>query len=103
MGNQCKKNHISNNERLFSQTFEFDKNAPEEIINTTDKIITQTNSINNNTNNIKSESPKNINTQNINNNHKHKKSIRQSLGLKRKRNVNNDFSQNEKIDGPKNP
>ena len=103
MGNQCKKNHILNNERLFSQTFEFDKNAPEEIINTTDKIITQTNSINNNTNNIKSESPKNINTQNINNNHKHKKSIRQSLGLKRKRNVNNDFSQNEKIDGPKNP
>ena len=43
MGNQCKKNHISNNERLFSQTFEFDKNTPEEIINTTDKIITQTN------------------------------------------------------------
>ena len=40
MGNQCKKTHISNNERLFSQTFEFDKNVPEEILNTNDKIIT---------------------------------------------------------------
>ena len=100
MGNQGnKKNHISNNERLFSQTFEFDKNSDENQT-TTDKIISQANTINNN-NNIKIESPKNNNTPNINNNHKHKKAIRQSLGLKRKRNNNNDFSQNDKLE-PKN-
>ena len=104
MGNQCKKTHISNNERLFSQTFEFDKNLSEELSNTNDKIITQ-NTINNiNTNNIKNESPKNNTNLNITNNHKHKKQIRQSLGLKRKRNnLNNDLSQNDKSEGTKNP
>ena len=101
MGNQGnKKNHISNNERLFSQTFEFDKNSDENQT-ATDKIITQANTINNNNNNIKIESPKNNNAPNINNTHKHKKAIRQSLGLKRKRNNNNDFSQNDKLE-PKN-
>ena len=88
-------NNISNNERLFSQTFEFDKNS-EEIINTNDKIITQNNTINSN-NNIKNESPKNANNSNLNNNtHKHKKAIRQSLGLKRKRNNNVELNQVDK-------
>ena len=105
MGNQCKKTHISNNERLFSQTFEFDKNVPEEILNTNDKIITQSNIANTNNNNIKIESPKNNGANNINTNHKHKKPIKQSLGLKRKRNhnINNDLNQNEKLEGQKNP
>ena len=105
MGNQFKKTHISNNERLFSQTFEFDKNVPEEILNANDKIITQSNISNTNNNNIKIESPKNNGTNNINTNHKHKKPIKQSLGLKRKRNhnINNDLNQNEKLEGQKNP
>ena len=106
MGNQCKKTHISNSERLFSQTFEFDKNIPEEILNTNDKILTQstTTNINNNNNNIKMESPKNNGTTSINTNNKHKKPIKQSLGLKRKRNhnINNDINQNDKLDGQKN-
>ena len=101
MGNQGnKKNHISNNEKLFSQTFEFDKNS-DEIINTTDKITTQNNTINNNSNNIKIESPKSNNTSHITNNYKHKNTIKKSLGTKRKRNNNNDFSQNDKLE-PKN-
>ena len=104
MGNQCKKTHISNNERLFSQTFDLDKNITEELSNTNDKIITQNTTNNINTNNIKNESPKNNNTTNITTNHKHKKAIRQSLGLKRKRNnLNNDLSQNDKSEGTKNP
>ena len=104
MGNQCKKTHISNNERLFSQTFDLDKNITEELSNTNDKIITQNTTNNINTNNIKNESPKNNTNLNITNNHKHKKQIRQSLGLKRKRNnLNNDLSQNDKSEGTKNP
>ena len=104
MGNQCKKTHISNNERLFSQTFEFDKNIPEEILNTNDKVTTQSNTTNMNNNNIKIESPKNNGATNINTNNKHKKTIKQSLGLKRKRNqnINNDINQNEKLEGQKN-
>ena len=99
MGNQSKKTHISNSERLFSQIFEFDKNIPEEII-TTEKIISNNNTTNSNINN-KNESPKIISTINSNNNHK--KPIRQSLKLKRKRNsVNNELSQSEKLEGQKN-
>ena len=99
MGNQCKKTHISNSERLFSQIFEFDKNIPEEII-TTEKIISNNNTTNANTNN-KNESPKIISTINSNNNHK--KPIRQSLKSKRKRNsVNNELNQSEKLEGQKN-
>ena len=102
MGNPCKKTHISNSERLFSQTFEFDKNISEDLSNTNDKIINQTTTANTTANNIKNDSPKNTNTSNINTNHKHKKSIKQSLGIKRKRNINNDLNQNEKLDGQKN-
>ena len=99
MGNQSKKTHISNSERLFSQIFEFDKNIPEEII-TTEKIISNNNTTNSNINN-KNESPKIIST--INSNTNHKKPIRQSLKLKRKRNsVNNELSQSEKLEGQKN-
>ena len=101
MGNQCKKNHFSNNERLFSQTYEFDKNIPEETTIINEKITNQTisNSINNNI--TKSESPKNTTNTNMANNPK-KKHIK-SLGMKRKRNNNNDLSQNDKLDGQKNP
>ena len=101
MGNQCKKNHFSNNERLFSQTYEFDKNIPEETTIINEKITNQTisNSINNNI--TKSESPKNTTNTNMANNPK-KKHIK-SLGMKRKRNNNNDLSQNDKLDGKKNP
>ena len=98
MGNQSKKTHISNNERLFSQTFEFDKNIPEEIL-TTEKLMSQNTT--NNANNNKAESPKNAST-NITTNHKHKKPIK--LSIKRKRNnINNDLNQNEKLEAQKNP
>ena len=56
MGNQCKKNHFSNNERLFSQTYEIDKNITEETSFINDKINNQTvtSSINNNNTKIES-------------------------------------------------
>ena len=99
MGNQSKKTHISNNERLFSQTFEFDKNIPEELL-TTEKLMSQTTT--NNANNNKVESPKNNTSTNITTNHKHKKPIK--LSIKRKRNnINNDLNQNEKLEAQKNP
>ena len=101
MGNQCKKTHISPNERLFSQTYEFDKNIPEEIINNNDKIANQILSSVNNTNNTKIESPKSVTNSNNTNNHKHKKAIK-AIGYKRKRNINNEINQNEKSDGQKN-
>ena len=100
MGNQCKKNHFSNHERLFSQTYEFDKIIPEEASIINEKINNQTISSSINNNNTKTESPKNTTNVNITNNHK-KKPIK-SLGLKRKRNNNNDLSQNDKLDGQKN-
>ena len=100
MGNQCKKPHITNNERLFSQTFEFDKNLTEEILNNNDKILTQNNNSNVNSNNIKLDSPKNSTNSNLTN-HKHKKTMK-IIGIKRKRNSNNDSTQNEKLDDSKN-
>ena len=56
MGNKCKKNHFSNNERLFSQTYEIDKNITEETSFINDKINNQTvtSSINNNNTKIES-------------------------------------------------
>ena len=56
MGNQCKINHFSNNERLFSQTYEIDKNITEETSFINDKINNQTvtSSINNNNTKIES-------------------------------------------------
>ena len=101
MGNQSKKTHISNNERLFSQTFELDKNIPEELL-TTEKLMSQNTTNNANTNNNKVESPKNNTSTNITTNHKHKKPIK--LSIKRKRNnINNDLNQNEKLEAQKNP
>ena len=99
MGNQPKNRHISDNEKLFSQTFELDKNSLEEI-NTNEKNINQ--SSNNVTNNIKLDSPKANSTITNTNNHRHKKSIKQSLRLKRKRNNDNDSNQNDKSDIQKN-
>ena len=98
MGNQCKKTHISNNERLFSQIY---KDSQEENLNN-DKLGIQTMSTNINSNNSKTESPKSVANSAIPNNPKHKKAIT-SLGMKRKRNPNNDLNQNEKLDGQKNP
>ena len=92
MGNQCKKPHITNNERLFSQIFEFDKNMSEEILNTNDQNTTSNLKINN----TKPDSPKNSTNSNMTN-YKHKKGIK-SLGFKRKRNSNNDSNQNQKLD-----
>ena len=92
MGNQCKKPHITNNERLFSQIFEFDKNLSEEILNTNDQNTTSNLKLNN----TKPDSPKNSTISNLAN-YKHKKGIK-SLGFKRKRNSNNDSNQNQKLD-----
>ena len=105
MGNSNKGTKIPNNERLFSQTFEFDKNIPEEIINTLDKIASQpsSNNVTNTNSTTNMESPKSNSNTNINTNHKHKKSIKQSLGVKRKRgNINNDYANNDKLEGQKN-
>ena len=94
MGNQSKKTHISNNERLFSQIY---KDSQEEILNN-DKIVNQAMSTNINSINSKMESPKSAQNSAVPNNIKHKKT-----GIKRKRNPNNDLNQNEKLDGQKNP
>ena len=74
MGNQIKKTHISNNEKLFSQTFDFDKNL-DETINENDKHHhlgqSQSVSVNNSTTNLKLEenNNKSINGSNLNNAH----------------------------------
>ena len=101
MGNQCKKNHFSNNERLFSQTYEIDKNITEETSIINDKINNQTVSSSINNNNTKIESPKINTNSNITNNNK--KKTMKSLGIKRKRNNNSDLNQSDKLDGQKNP
>ena len=95
IGIQVKKAHISNNEKLFSQTFEFDKN-PEEINNHSNKYLTSHHASNNN---LRIDENKNINGGNININvdgisnfnhsginKKHKKSVKNFVGLKRNRN-----------------
>ena len=101
MGNQCKKNHFSNNERLFSQTYEIDKNITEETSIINDKINNQTVSSSINNNNTKIESPKINTNSNITNNNK--KKTMKSLGIKRKRNNNSDLNQSDKLDGQNNP
>ena len=111
MGNQInnkKPPHTSNSEKLFSQTFDFDKNI-EEIINDNEKHhhVSQSVSVNTSNNNLKLEennnknisgSVNNINANgnvNKNTNHKHKK----MLSLKRKRNnINSESNQNDKQD-----
>ena len=88
IGIQVKKAHISNNEKLFSQTFEFDKN-PEEINNHSNKYLTSHHASNNN---LRIDENKNINVDGISNfnhsgiNKKHKKSVKNFVGLKRNRN-----------------
>ena len=113
-GAQIKKPHISNNEKLFSQTFEFDN---DEI--TENKNMNHNNDINHNHshahNEIKvEESNKSLNDnlnnnngiKNINivstNNHKNKRTIKNSLGQKRKRNNNINKEYNEKQEEQKN-
>ena len=98
VGNQYKKTHISNNERLFSQTFEFDKNNLEENLNIQEK--TSNPSISTIKSVQKTDSPHN----NVNGNapnHKHKK--KSLTGLKKKRdNATNDYGGSEKANEQKN-
>ena len=90
---QVKKSHISNNEKLFSQTFDFEKY--EENNNKEGKYI----SSNNINHNLRLDENKNLNGANININvetggnvnhnginKKHKKSVKNFVGLKRNRN-----------------
>ena len=102
MGNQIKKTHISNNEKLFSQTFDFD-NINEELINNNEKHHhhpSQSVSMNNSNTNLKLEenSNKNLNSSNnININGNTNKQIhnRSKKFLKKKRNnANNESNQN---------
>ena len=114
IGNQNKKPHISSNEKLFSQTFNFDENSLEDIIKNSEKNIinnTSNNIKNNINNNIKIEENKNIEeNNNINNsnknikkdNYKKNKTKIKSLGKKRKRNNNNDNNSNNKPENQKN-
>ena len=93
-GIQVKKTHISNNEKLFSQTFDFEKNQ-ENTINNEDKHA----STNNTSNNLRLEENRkhfgaNINIKvdgNVNINHnglnkKHKKPKKNFLRVKTNRN-----------------
>ena len=115
MGNQPKKTHISNAERLFSQTFEVDKNF-DDLINDNDKHhhhISQSVSVHTSNTNLKLEENSNkhvvgnvnINNINVNGNNNikttnHKKKM---VGIKRKRNINNSESNsNDKQESQKN-
>ena len=106
MGNQVKKTHISNNVRLFSQTFDFDKYT-EELNNENEKHhhISQSVSMHTSNNNLKLEEDNNKNAEsgNVNHvngtankviiNHKNKNFSR----LKKKRNnINSENNQNDK-------
>ena len=108
MGNQIKKTHISNNEKLFSQTFDFDK-INEESINNNEKHhhASQSVSMNNSNTNLKLEenpnkninSSNNINNININGNTNKQIHNRSKKFLKKKRNnTNNETNQNDKQD-----
>ena len=98
VGSQYKKTHISNNERLFSQTFEFDKNILEENLNNQEK--TSNPSISTIKSVQKADSPRNNVNGNVQN-YKHKKKT--LTGLKKKRdNATNDYGQNEKTSEQKN-
>ena len=115
MGNQIKKTHISNNEKLFSQTFDFDK-INEDITNENDKHhhLSQSVSINNSNNNLKLEENANknikinnsLNINNINNisnvngntnKSTHNKS-KKFLRKKRNNSNHNEINQNDKQD-----
>ena len=95
IGIQVKKAHISNNEKLFSQTFELDK-GQEDINNHENKYISSHHTSNNNLrideNKNNNGGYANANTDGISNfnhggvNKKHKKSVKNFVGLKRNRN-----------------
>ena len=104
IGPQVKKTHISNNEKLFSQTFDFEKN-PEENPNHEDKYLSSKN-INNN---LRIEENKSNNGANINinvdgtanmnhsgSNKKHKKPKKNFLGVKTNRNNKLNMKSNNK-------
>ena len=115
MGNQPKKTHISNAERLFSQTFEFEKNI-EDLINDTDKHhhhISQSVSVHTSNTNLKLEESSNkhavanVNINNINvngnTNNKTMNRKRKMIGIKHKRNIaNSDSNSNDKQENQKN-
>ena len=115
MGNQPKKTHISNAERLFSQTFEFEKNI-DDLINDTDKHhhhISQSVSVHTSNTNLKLEESSNkhavanVNINNINvNGNTNNKTInrkRKMIGIKHKRNIaNSDSNSNDKQENQKN-
>ena len=115
MGNQPKKTHISNAERLFSQTFEFEKNI-DDLINDTDKHhhhISQSVSVHTSNTNLKLEESSNkhlvanvnINNINVNGNTNNKTINRKKkmIGIKHKRNMaNSDSNSNDKQENQKN-
>ena len=115
MGNQPKKTHISNAERLFSQTFEFEKNI-DDLINDTDKHhhhISQSVSVHTSNTNLKLEESSNkhlvanVNINNINvngnTNNKTMNRKRKMIGIKHKRNIaNSDSNPNDKQENQKN-
>ena len=116
MGNQPKKTHISNAERLFSQTFEVDKNF-DDLINDNDKHhhhISQSVSVHTSNTNLKLEENSNkhivgnvnINNINVNGNNNNNKTTnhkKKMVGIKRKRNINNSESNsNDKQESQKN-
>ena len=115
MGNQPKKTHISNAERLFSQTFEFEKNI-DDLINDTDKHhhhISQSVSVHTSNTNLKLEESSNkhlvtnVNINNINvngnTNNKTMNRKRKMIGIKHKRNIaNSDTNSNDKQENQKN-
>ena len=109
IGTQVKKTHISNNEKLFSQTFDFEKYQDEN--NKEGKYL----SSNNLNHNLRIEENKNISSNNLNTNveggnlnhngvnKKHKKSVKNFVGLKRSRNNSNlKANDNENKDEKKN-
>ena len=103
MGNQVKKTHISNNEKLFSQTFDFEKNSDE--INNSEKHhhVSQSHSVsvNNSNNNLKIEESNksiggnlNINNTNINTN-VNKANTKRKKYLNRKRNADSNLNEQD--------
>ena len=116
MGNQPKKTHISNAERLFSQTFEFDKNS-DDLSNDNDRHhhhISQSASMHTSNTNLKLEENNNkhttgnvnVNNVNINGNNNNKNGSRKKnkmIGIKQKRpNNNSDSNSNDKQESQKN-
>ena len=99
MGNQIKKTHISNNEKLFSQTFDFEK-MNDELFNENEKHHHASQSVSMNVSNNKNISAS-LNASNININGNINKSShnRNKKFLKKKRNnSNSEINQNEKQD-----